>query len=260
MRPRKVEDIVTVLRMRIQGRVYGPGERLPVERDLAPELRVARSTLRQALATLMDEGYLIRRLGVKGGWFVTDLAQPMAEWTEAAHTNLRKVRDIIDYRIAVETTVAQLAAVRCSEHQLAVLAASIDDFLHVLPTGADGPIGREASDRLRAIDDRFHKLIAEAADSPMLEEAVKVARAELFATETRSTYRELAAGLPIDHQRVLDAIARRDPEAARAAMQEHIEHGANVWLAATNPARAEAGQLSREPVVFGDAQEASEGL
>jgi DNA-binding FadR family transcriptional regulator len=64
----------------------------------------------------------------------------------------------------------------------------------------------------------------------MVEEAVNRARAELFATETRSTYRELAAGLPVDHRRVLDAIIRRDPDAARTTMREHIQHGADVWL------------------------------
>lgn len=231
MRPRKVEDIVTVLRMRIQGRAYEPGERLPAERELAPELYVARSTLRQALASLMEEGYLTRRLGVKGGWFVTDLAQPMAEWTEAARTNLRKVRDILDYRIAVETRAAELAAVRRSDEQLALLAATLEDFGSVAAVDARGRADPDAADRLRAIDNRFHRLIARAADSPMVEDAVNLARAELFATETRSTYREIAAGLPLDHRRVFDAIVGRDPAAAHAAMEEHIRHGADVWLA-----------------------------
>jgi GntR family transcriptional regulator, transcriptional repressor for pyruvate dehydrogenase complex len=231
MRPRKVEEIVEVLRLRIQGRAYEPGERLPSERELAPELCVARSTLRQALAALMDEGYLTRRLGVKGGWFVTDLAQPVAEWTEGVRNNLRKVRDIIDYRIAVETRAAELAAVRRTDSQLALMLATMDGFRDVTSVDERGRTGRDAADRLREIDNRFHRLIAEAADSPMVEEAVNLARAELFATETRSTYREIAAGLPRDHRLVVDAIARRDATAARAAMEEHIRHGADVWLA-----------------------------
>jgi GntR family transcriptional repressor for pyruvate dehydrogenase complex len=231
MRPRKVEDIVAILRLRIQGRAYERGERLPAERQLAPELCVARSTLRQVLAILMEEGYLARRLGVKGGWFVTDLAQPVAEWTESIGTNLRKVRDIIDYRIAVETRAAELAAVRRTEEHLALMFATVEDLDNAASFDERGRADRDVADRLRAIDDRFHRLIAEAADSPMVEEAVTLARAELFATETRSTYREIAAGLPRDHRRVLQAIAQSDPTAAHAAMEEHIRHGADIWLA-----------------------------
>ncbi len=108
MRPRKVEDIVATLKLRMQSLVYGRGDRLPAERDLAPELGVARSTLRRALAVLEGEGYVTRRVGSRGGWFVTDLAQPIAEWQEAMRVRLREVQDIIDYRIAVESRAAGL--------------------------------------------------------------------------------------------------------------------------------------------------------
>ena len=230
MRPRKLDDIATVLKLRIQGRVYEREERLPAERDFAPSLGVARSTLRQALRVLQEEGYVTRRLGVKGGWFVTDLAQPVAEWTEAMRTNLHEVRDIIDYRIAVETRAAELAAVRRTADQLVLMAETVYSLTAAAEVDAHGRAGAAVAEILRVIDDRFHALIAEAADSRKVEEAVQLARAELFATETRSTYREIAAGLPFDHRRVLDAIALGDPAAARAAMLEHIQHGADVWL------------------------------
>ncbi len=232
MRPRKVEDIVAVLRLRIQGRAYQPGERLPPERESALELGVARSTLRQALGVLMDEGYLVRRLGARGGWFVTDLAQPVAEWTEASRADLRKVRDIIDYRIAVETRAAELAAERRTEEQLARMAAAIDELETMFASGRGQSGFPDPAERLRGFDDHFHRLIADAAESPIVEEAVQRARAELFAVETRSTYREIGARLPHDHRQIFDAIGARDPEAARRAMEEHIRHGAEVWLAA----------------------------
>ena len=230
MRPRKLDDIVTVLRLRIQGRVYGRDERLPAERDLAPALGVARSTLRQALGALQEEGYLTRRLGAKGGWFVTDLAQPVAEWTEAMRANLHEVRDIIDYRIAVETRAAELAASRRSDDQLARMADTVESLAAAVAVDAHGRAGALVAERLRVIDDHFHALIAEAADNRKIQEAVQLARAELFATETRSTYREIAAGLPHDHRLVLDAISHGDPVAARMAMERHIRHGADVWL------------------------------
>ena len=139
---------MTVLKLRIQGRVHGHGERLPAERDLAPTLGVARSTLRQALAVLEEEGYVTRRLGVKGGWFVTDLAQPVAEWTGAMRTDLHKVRDIIDYRIAVETRAAELAAARRTADQLAHMAETVDTLTAAVAVDTHGRAGAMVAERL----------------------------------------------------------------------------------------------------------------
>ncbi|NLE73012.1 MAG: FadR family transcriptional regulator [Actinobacteria bacterium] len=231
MRPRKVEDIVATLKLRMQSRVYGRGDRLPAERALAPELGVARSTLRQALAGLEREGYLTRRVGAGGGWFVTDLAQPAAEWQEAMRLRLREVRDIIDYRIAVESRAAELAAVRRTAEQLARMKEIVDRTAEVAPSTDGEPISRALAGELRSLDAEFHALVIEAADSRRVAEAVLAARAELFATETRVTYEHIAAGLPRDHRRVLDAIVQRDADTARVAMEAHIRHGADVWLA-----------------------------
>lgn len=230
MRPRKVEDIVATLKLRIQSRSYGRGDRLPAERGLAPELGVARSTLRQALAVLEREGYVTKKVGANGGWFVTDLTQPVAEWQGAMRARLREVRDIIDYRIAVESRAAELAALRRTEEQLARMREIVERTASVAPPTDDIPVGRELAGELRSLDAAFHALIIEAADSPRVAEAVLSARAELFATETRVTYEHIAAGLPGDHQRVLEAIARSDADAARVAMEQHIQHGADVWL------------------------------
>lgn len=231
MRPRKVEDIMATLKLRIQSRAYGRRARLPAERDLAPELGVARSTLRQALARLEHEGYVTRRVGVNGGWFVTDLAQPVAEWQQSMGARLREVQDIIDYRIAVESRAAELAALRRTDDQLACMREIVRRTTEVAPSTDDEPVGRELAGELRSLDAEFHALVIEAADSRRVADAVLAARAELFATETRVTYEHIAAGLPRDHRRVLDAIALRDANAARVAMEEHIQHGADVWLA-----------------------------
>src|ERR1700752_5265951 len=55
-----------------------PGTRLPPERDLADELGISRSTLRQALTTLVQSGHLVSRRGRSGGTFVTDRPPPPA--------------------------------------------------------------------------------------------------------------------------------------------------------------------------------------
>ncbi len=59
--PKKHEKIYEDLRNRILSGVLSPGDRLPVERELAAELGVATMTLRRALDRLGDEGFLVRR-------------------------------------------------------------------------------------------------------------------------------------------------------------------------------------------------------
>jgi DNA-binding FadR family transcriptional regulator len=230
MRPGKVEEITTTLRLRVQGHSYAPGDRLPPERELAASLGVARSTLRPALAALEEEGYLTKRLGSKGGWFVTDLDRPILEWREAMKANRHKVRDILDFRIAVEVRAAELAALRRTEEQVERMAEVVGLVALVLPPDTDR-VSRDVAEKLRALDTVFHNLIADAAGSERLRAAIQSSRAELFATETRSTYKVIAAGQLRDHECILEAIREQDPQAAREAMEEHIQHGAEVWLA-----------------------------
>ena len=161
---------------------------------------------------------------------MTDLAQPVAEWTGAMRADLHRVRDIIDYRIAVETRAAELAAVRRTDDQMESMAET-----------AGQPDRRHRGGRARAR--RCHG----GGETPGHRRSVPRAHRGSGRqpqdrrgrpTGPRRTLRHgdplhlqrLAAGLPHDHRRVLDAIARGDPVAARAAMEEHIRHGADVWL------------------------------
>ena len=51
-----------------------PGESLPSERELASRLGVSRDTVREAIKSLADAGYLVSRRGRYGGTF---LAEPL---------------------------------------------------------------------------------------------------------------------------------------------------------------------------------------
>src|SRR5215208_8381170 len=104
--PTTFEETVERLGTAIRLGLLGPGAQLPPERDLAEQLGISRSTLRQALTALIQSGHLIAVRGRGGGWFVADPLPP----AEAERVELAEWRELLDYRIAVEVGVVVLAA------------------------------------------------------------------------------------------------------------------------------------------------------
>ena len=66
------EETVQRLLQSIRLGIIEPGERLPAERELSVMLGVSRDTLREAIATLADAGYLLSKRGRYGGTFVVE--------------------------------------------------------------------------------------------------------------------------------------------------------------------------------------------
>ena len=161
--------ITEVIRGLIHRGELSPGDRLPPERALADQLGVARVSLRDALAQLQQEGYLVARRGARGGTFVTGLAEPRRRWLRRMRENFADLEDIIDYRIAIEAHAASLAARRRGQADLPAIEEAVR-WRH----GAPGVPS------FRAADSAFHRAIAVAARSPRLEAAIDEARGLLF--------------------------------------------------------------------------------
>lgn len=194
-----------------QGEV-GPGDRLPAERELAEQLGVARISLREALKLLQQEGYVQVRRGASGGTYVTELEQPLARWRMRMRTQAGEFDDIIDFRIALETDAARLAALRRDRAALSELRASIDQL---------GQVGGHAAFRLA--DAQFHNGLARAARNLRLASAIESARGELFSPHDLLPYVDPVEESRRDHLQIYEAVRDRDAEAAATAMREHIE-------------------------------------
>src|SRR5215212_118632 len=119
-----LEETVERLGTAIRLGLLGPGDRLPPERDLADQLGIARSTLRQALTSLTESGHLVALRGRGGGTFVSD-APPLAE-SRRAQLSAGHWRELLDYRIAVELGAAVLAAERASLEELMPLRTHVE--------------------------------------------------------------------------------------------------------------------------------------
>src|SRR5215207_3821245 len=97
--PTTFEETVERLGTAIRLGLLAPGAQLPPERDLADQLGISRSTLRQALTALIQSGHLLAVRGRGGGWFV---ANPPPPPSGGEAVELSEWRELLDYRIAVE--------------------------------------------------------------------------------------------------------------------------------------------------------------
>jgi GntR family transcriptional repressor for pyruvate dehydrogenase complex len=218
------EETVERLGSAIRLGLLAPGDKLPPERELATRLGISRSTLRQALTALVQSGHLVSLRGRTGGTFVAE-RPPMAE-QPAAEPLDQGAWAVLDYRVAIETGAALLAAERGSEaqfdrleEQVAKMGEALEDF-----------------EEYRLTDVRFHIGLAEAAQSPRLLSAmtdVQAQMSDLIALIAHPP--EVLARSNEQHARLVKALRKGDGARAARHMREHSE-GTEHILAGLLPA------------------------
>ncbi len=195
-----------------------PGDKLPPERELIGRLAVGRSSLREALKILGAVG----AVDVQGreGTFVgrggaSLLAKPLF-WNLLLEN--RSMDEVIEARRLIEVDLAGLAAARADDgditavrYQLERMSASIDD-----------------ADVYSEHDVEFHLAVAQAGHNSILSQVLLTTRHILRAWIRKNILD--VGGRPHsfdEHVPIYDAIARHDVQAAREAMEQHLERAAS---------------------------------
>jgi DNA-binding FadR family transcriptional regulator len=205
------EETVTRLGTAIRIGVLGPGSKLPPERELAEQLSISRSTLRQALATLTETGHLIAVRGRSGGTFVAD-DPPVSS---GAPFPRERLRALLDWRLALELGNVQLAAERSRNGDEERLEEALAD----LEAAAGGDFAT-----YRRADAAFHLALAEVGRSPALVSATAVLQGRLCDVLAELGLPERARETDAAQLRaVVDALRRGDAVEAVAAMRAHLE-------------------------------------
>jgi GntR family transcriptional regulator, transcriptional repressor for pyruvate dehydrogenase complex len=210
--PTTFEDTVERLGTAIRLGVLAPGTRLPPERDLADELGISRSTLRQALTTLVQSSLLVSRRGRSGGTFVAD-EPPLAQDRSAEPLASAQARAVLDYRITVETGATVLAAERATDEELDLLDALTEEM--GATAGARFQVYRRA-------DVRFHIGVAEACHSPRLVAAMTEVQGQMTDLISRIAHpEEVLTQSNAQHRRLVALLRGRDMGGAVQCMREH---------------------------------------
>jgi GntR family transcriptional repressor for pyruvate dehydrogenase complex len=223
--PTAFEQTVERLATAIKLGFLPPGGQLPPERELARQLEISRTTLRQALTALTQSGLVTTSRGRRGGTFVADpLPLPPRPRRVFAEDELRA---FLDHRLAIETGVAIRAAERCEAADVLALAELADE----MDEAAEFETYRQA-------DLRFHMGLAEAAHSPRLMEAMAEIQSELDEViELVPHPQEVLQRSNDQHRGLIMLLRKGDADGAAKAIREHVE-GTEYFLAGMLPAGA----------------------
>ncbi|MGQ4270074.1 FadR/GntR family transcriptional regulator [Nocardiopsis changdeensis] len=209
-RPRLYEQLVERLVEYMREAGLTPGDRLPAERELAASLGVSRASLSQALVALEVQGIIDVRHG-DGAIIRRTTSEEGVLALLRDRANRRA--EIIEARQALEVKLAELAAERRTEHDLAAVDAALDLMRAELRAGGRGVEG----------DERFHAAITEAARSRLLSRMMNELAPMIRETRLESLSQP---GRPQDslagHEKIASAIRLGDPDMAAEAMRRHL--------------------------------------
>ena len=209
------EEVVSRLREMIQTGQLSAGDRLPPERDLAKLLGVSRPTLRAGIRSLTTVGILQSKQGA--GTFVAQAEESPTLDTSALRL-LSALHgftsdEMFEARLALEMSIAALAAERANSEQMAQLAEEIAGMYASL----------EIPEQYLVHDMQFHQTIAAASGNRILTALMNMVAAILYEYRSKTVKRAIDLKDSAEqHHSIYRAIREHDPESARQAMRLHL--------------------------------------
>jgi GntR family transcriptional repressor for pyruvate dehydrogenase complex len=213
------DRLAAMLQNQIDAGELRPGDRLPTERQLTLKHGVSRTVVREAVHQLASRGLLRSRQGL--GVFVAAMPvhRPL-EFDTSVLGSIDAVVQVREVRRALEGEIAALAAARAKRSHVAAMRAALRDIDRQVAAGGDGV----------AEDLRFHRTMAEATGNPQfvrllefleqyLHEAMRVTRG------VESHRLDFMDAVRLEHRAIVEAIALKDPRAARRRALEHMVRG-----------------------------------
>lgn len=187
--------------------VLKPRERL-MEIQLADELGVSRTPIREAFRKLELEGFIV--MVPRKGAYVADIS-------------FKDIADVFEIRAALEGLASALAAERITDEEL-------EEMERLLVEKAEA-IGNNDMERLVEVDTKFHEAIYRASRNQRLFTIINNLREQIqrFRTQSLSYPGRMKQSLD-EHRSIVEAIQSRDTALARQVAQEHIENAENSMI------------------------------
>jgi DNA-binding GntR family transcriptional regulator len=197
--PGYVEEVFQIIRADLMSLRIPPDTRISIER-LVRELGVSQTPIREALSMLEAMGLVTK--------------QRFVGYCSAPQLNRRQLDELYEVRLLIEPFMAKCAAQRMSDDALKTLC----DLAHSMKPGET----RTSYDRFADQDSELHDLIALGSGNGLIQESLARLHTHLHIFRLRF-HSEVTTEAYAEHALLIDALSRRDPKAAEAAMRTHIE-------------------------------------
>jgi len=232
--PTLVEMVLTDLAGKINGGTYKVGERLPTEPEVMATHGVSRTVVREAMSRLQAAGLTETRHGI-GSFVLAQTKEALPSLDSITVTTIRELLAMLELRISVETEAAGLAALRRNDEQISQMRQALQEFERDVQAGGSSV----------EPDFRFHLLIAQATGNKYFENFYRQLGTTTIPRTRLDTSRfSSAPGASYllqsnrEHEAILDAIIRNDPESARAGMRMHLTNSRERLRLATEAAES----------------------
>ena len=213
-----VDRLVSALGRDIAGGVWKPGETLPTEPEISHRLGAGRNAVREAVKILAAKGFVRteRRAGtiVRPEFCWNLLDSEVLNWILSASANRDHLLDeLSELRSIIEPSAAALAATHASAMETLQIFEAYDQMEKL----------RDEIQKAMDADVAFHELLFAASHNRLL-----IALVPAFSLLARMNFEiSIRAGKPVsrnlkEHRQIVEAVSRRDPEAARRASRKLI--------------------------------------
>lgn len=212
--PRASTEIVRQIQDAIFGGRYGPGDKLPPERELITQFGVSKVTVREALRILETYGLVEIHQGAGGGVFVrkSDSRSVGEAAFNMLSLNQFRVGEVYECLLCLEPSVAELACKRADADDIAALERSVQNTRALV----------EAGQRTTEESGRFHMAVARASKNRVNELILGSLLGVLALSNAQVLGTPEADCIAVeDHAAVLEAIRQRNGAEARSLMWNH---------------------------------------
>src|SRR5262252_6192644 len=202
------------------------GSRLPPERELADMLHISRPSLRTALMALSVMGIIHAKPGAG-----TYIAESLPEvFTEPMHfmtlINNTSVDELFEARLIIEAGLAELAAERASESDIAALTQEVEEMKAT--TGNPEEFLKH--------DVRFHQVMARAADNKLMSGVMDTVAQLLFHIRRQTVARASDLDEVIEwHEKIIAAMRKHDSKRAKETLSGHLRAAQLAWTREHRP-------------------------
>lgn len=214
--PRAADVLADALRDKILDGELEPGANLPAERDLAEESGLSRGTVRDALRMLELDGLVEIRSGRNGGAIVRRVGSDVLIRNLETFIRGREIRtrSLLEIRELVEPACASLVAERGDPDAVAELV----DLAERMRERMDDV------DEFLTLNAQWHIQMADASGNELLATFMQAIALEIRAATDLEDFNsaDVLEAAQHAHETIIEAIRRRDPEAARRRMQRHV--------------------------------------